>query len=199
MELADCGVQVAAMNAGRALLELKAELPFADQNHRKKLATMMFKRSLALEDRNAPEYLFKAYLARGQSDKAFHAISNVSTSPAFYYFAEAHVMGYLPLRILPLFGNLSHAMSTDPSFLLPVLTLIPQVLSVFTSQVVKCVKSQCSPEEIDDLGQFAVWFFKQYFSDLAAILGIVCLIVLVRRRVAHCFLSREPLESDGHI
>jgi TPR repeat protein len=184
IEMAECGIRVAALNAGQALLELDKELPFADRASRQKLATMMFRRALALGDEEADGWLLRAYFARGKVKKLTHVMGVAESAQSFYSIADAHLRGLLAPQLVPTVGNLSQAIATDLAFVLPVLVLMPRVLQMFAIRLGKCITGRCDQEEIKDLRVLIRSFIAGNVNGLATLVGIACLIVLVRRRVA---------------
>jgi hypothetical protein len=187
MEMADCGIAAAAVNAGRAFLEVDRDLPCADRNARKKLATMMVKRALAFERPEAYRQMLNAYLAREMPERAGMAVLKGVRSPfASYYTAIAHINGYLPGRLVPTFGNLSKAINDDLRFVVPVLVLAPQVLSFALMRIANCTLGRCTPEEVEDVIQIVRLFFWRSFNEWALLFAVAFLIFLVRMRIAHC-------------
>jgi TPR repeat protein len=184
MELADCGNVDAAYNAGRALLELSADRLFATEEVSKKLAVTMFKRFTAFSREDISPYLFKAYLLRGQMEKAQKMMAQVSRS-AFgtYLVADAHLIGVFPMTLCALFGNISRLIQKDRTYVLPVVALLPKILLESGRYCARCFGDR-RDDQLDDVRRFLWHIWKDAVDTVTVLIGVAAIVILGRRRLA---------------
>ena len=190
MELGDCGLPVAAYNAGLMMYKWHAlsKEAFLEESVRLKIASTMFRITNAMTELDMSNSLFDIYTKMNKTEKAKDMLlSNAKSSAGYFHIASRMLDGSLRLDLESLFGNLSISVQKDKKAILPVIVISPKIFQSVVTQIIKWKQSKLTDIEEQYLKSFFVSFFKSHFNGIFAFIDLIVLVFLIRRRVSKLY------------
>jgi hypothetical protein len=185
MELAECGVDVAAFNAGLALLELNLGELVEDEQRKLQLAVDMLRlaKDLGMSGNDTFPYIFRALCKSGLVEEGVAMLTQMAKSPlAYFYIAHAHLDGQIRFSIRKFWENASRAITCNAAFVVSLLVLAPQIMWAVVSLGVDAAIGSADPAEVQGLKDAIKWFAKTFINEILLLIVSIFLIPLLIER-----------------